>query len=122
MFTVAYLYRIDERVVDDFLRIQRDAAAIYVEHGALEDETLVGVDLAAQYGCQGFGDAIGAAAGQRVFIGLARFRDRTHHDEVMERVDADPRIDALFAEVGDVVSIAEIARGEFDRIVSGRSA
>jgi len=115
--TITYVYRMPPDRVDEFVRIQRAAAAIYVEHGAVDDETLVATDVSPRYGCRGLGEAIGAGTGEAVLIGLSRFRDRAHHDEVMERVNADPRIDDLFAEVGDVIRIDQIARGEFERIV-----
>lgn len=117
MFTIAYVYRMPPDRVDEFVRIQRAAAAIYLEHGAVDDETLSAVDVSPQYGCRGFGEAFGAGADEAVLIGLSRFRDREHHDEVMERVNADPRIEGLFAEVGEVIRIDEIARGEFARLI-----
>lgn len=64
-------------------------------HGATDDETLSAIDVSPQYGCRGFGEALGAGDDEAVLIGLSRFRDRVHHDAVMERVNADPRIDTL---------------------------
>lgn len=116
MHTIVYVYRVAPDRVDDFLEIQRAAARIYVEHGALDDETLGAVDLSPRYGCRGFADAFGAGD-DAVLIGLARFRDRAHHDEVMERVNRDARIDALFEQVGAVLDLGEVALGEFRRVV-----
>ncbi len=116
MHTIVYVYRLAPERVDDFVEIQRAAAQIYVEHGALDDETLLAVDLSPRYGCRGFADALGAGD-DAVLIGLARFRDRAHHDEVMGRVNDDPRIDALFEQVSQVVDIGAVALGEFRRIV-----
>ncbi len=117
MFTIVYVYRLPPDRVDEFIRIQRAAAAIYVEHGAVDDETLSAVDVSPQYGCRGFGEAFGAAPDEAVLLGISRFRDRSHHDEVMAKVNDDPRIDELFAEVTEVVRIDEIARGEFERAI-----
>lgn len=116
MHTIVSVYRVAPERVDDFLEIQRAAARIYVEHGALDDETLGAVDLSPRYGCRGFADAFDAGD-DAVLIGLARFRDRAHHDEVMARVNDDPRIDALFEQVSAVVDIGAVALGEFRRVV-----
>jgi uncharacterized protein YbaA (DUF1428 family) len=45
MFAVVYLFRVARRQADEFLRVQRAAAAIYREHGALDDVTWRPVDL-----------------------------------------------------------------------------
>ena len=116
MHVIVSLFRVAPDRADTFVEIQREAARIYVEHGALDDETLGAVDLSARYGCRGFGEAIDAGD-DVVFVGVTRFRDRAHHDEVMERVNSDPRIDALFAQVSSVVEVSDVAIGEFERIV-----
>ena len=116
MHTIVYVYRVAPDKVDDFLRIQRAAAAIYVEHGALDDETLAPIDLVPKYGLLGMAEAVDAGD-DAVLLGLARFRDRAHHDEVMERVNADARIDALFEEVGQVIELGRVAMGEFERVI-----
>jgi uncharacterized protein YbaA (DUF1428 family) len=79
-------------------------------------DTLGAVDVSPRYGCRGFGDAFGAGD-DAVLVGLARFRDRAHHDEVMARVNDDPRIDALFEQVSAVIDIGSVALGEFHRVV-----
>ncbi len=117
MHSMIYIYRLKRDRLDSFLDIQRQAAAIYKEHGALDDETLQAVDLTPRYGCAGFADAFSAADDETICVGLARYRDRAHHDEVMARVNADPRIDTLFAEVTDVIDLAHVVLGEFERVV-----
>lgn len=117
MFTAVYIYRVPREHVGAFLAIQREALAIYRAHGALDDETLAPVSLAAKYGCAAFDDALPVAPGEEIFISLGRFRDRAHHDAVLARVDADPRIGELYAAVGGLLDIVRIARGEFARAV-----
>ncbi|MEM7092459.1 MAG: DUF1428 family protein [Actinomycetota bacterium] len=117
MYTLAYLFQVEEERVDDFLRIQRQASRIYLEHGALDDETLAPADETPRYGLRSFRDALDLPEGSRPFIGLARFRDEAHHDEVMALVDADPRIDDLFAKMQGVIRISEVAFGDFARVI-----
>lgn len=116
MHVIVSVFRMAPERVNVFIEIQRAAARIYVEHGALDDETLGAVDLSARYGCRGFAEAVDAGD-DAVLVGLTRFRDRAHHDEVMERVNADPRIDALFDQVSAVIEVSNVALGEFERII-----
>lgn len=117
MFTTIYIYRVPRRNVEAFLRVQREAAAIYREFGALDDETLAPVNLEPKYGCSAFPASLDVEDGEEVFISLSRFRDRAHHDEVMGLVDADERIDRLYEEVTMLLDVGRVVRGEFGRVV-----
>lgn len=117
MYTAIYIYRVPSENVEAFLKVQREAAAIYLQHGALDDETLAPSHLEAKYGCVAFPDALEAGQGEEVFVSLSRFRDRAHHEEVMGRVDADDRIDDLYEEITGLMDVGRVARGEFSRVV-----
>jgi uncharacterized protein YbaA (DUF1428 family) len=73
-------------------------------------------DIAPKYGCLGLGDTVPAADDEIVFIGIDGFRDQAHFREIMPRIDADPRINELFAEIQKVVDLATIVRGEFESV------
>lgn len=103
--------------VEAFLQIQREAADIYRHYGALDDATFVASNLEAKYGCTAFGDAFDVAEHEVVLIGLSSFRDRTHHDEVMEKVDADERISMLYHKVTTLLDIGRFVRSEFERVL-----
>ena len=117
MFTSIYIYRVPRENVDAFLRIQREAAAIYESYGALADETYAPVDLKAKYGCVPIFEALDLGEDKEVFIGISRFRDRAHHDQVMSQVDSDERISDLYNEVTKLLDINRVVRGEFERVV-----
>ena len=116
MYVAVTLYRVREPYVPEFLRIQAVAAAVYRREGALDDATFAPAALGALYGTFPFGAAIDLVDDEVLLLGLSTFRDRAHHDEVMARVDADPQIDALFAEVQLVLRLDRVLRGAFERV------
>lgn len=118
MYTSIYIYRVPRKNVDPFLRLQREAAEIYQRYGALADETFAPVDLKAKYGCVPFFKALDVAEDEVIFIGLCRFRDRAHHDQVMAQIDSDGRIDELYDQVTELLDVGRVVRGEFEGVVS----
>jgi uncharacterized protein YbaA (DUF1428 family) len=117
MFTSIYIYQVPRENVELFLRVQEEATTIYQEFGALDDETFAPANLEPKYGCTAFPAALEVEEGEETFISLSRFRDRAHHDEVMEQVDADDRIDRLYEEVTKLLDAGRVIRGEFERVV-----
>jgi uncharacterized protein YbaA (DUF1428 family) len=117
VYASIYIYRVPLANVEAFTNVQREALAIYHEHGAIDDATFAPVDLVARYGCIGFEDGVGAAPDERIFVSVSHFRDRAHHDAVMALVDADPRIERLYDEVTRLLDVARVVRGEFERVV-----
>ena len=117
MYTSLYIYRVPRDNVAAFLCVQREAAAIYCQYGALGDETFGPCNLEAKYGCMPFPAAFELEEGEDVFVSLSRFRDLAHHDEVMSRVDADDRIGELYEQVTGLLDIRRVMRGEFERVV-----
>ena len=116
MYTVVYLFRVPKPNVTAFSRVQHEAGEIYKRYGALDDETLAPVGLEAKYGCLAFSSVVELREDEELFIGLSRFRDRTHHDEVMAKVDADAQINNLYAEMLSLIDMSRVVRGEFERI------
>jgi uncharacterized protein YbaA (DUF1428 family) len=115
VFSSIYLYPVPEDRADDFLRIQRAVLEIYLAYGVLDDITFRPVDLTGKYGCAGFERAVDLRPGETVYVSVSHFRDRAHHDEVMARVDDDPRVNGLFDEIQTILDLCRIVRGEFER-------
>lgn len=113
MYTVIYLFPVPTANVDTFLRVQREAGKIYTQYGALSDETLEPLDLQAAYGCAGFADTLALKGNEDLYMGLSRFRDLAHHDEVMSKVDTDARIGVLYDEMLNVLEMPRVVRGAF---------
>ncbi|HLZ55516.1 MAG TPA: DUF1428 family protein [Ktedonosporobacter sp.] len=117
MYMSIYFYRVPRQHVESFLRIQREAAELYRQLGALDDMTLQGHELAAKYGCLAFDKAIELGEDEVAFVGISIFRDQQHHEEVMRLADVHERMNQLYQEVASLVDIGSIIRGEFARVV-----
>jgi uncharacterized protein YbaA (DUF1428 family) len=113
MFVQLYIYRVPKKNVSAFLRIQKEAAVLYRKYGAIDDETFGASDLDAKYGCIGFPDVFDLRKDEEILFSITRFRDRSHQDKVMAKVNADRRINALYDEVSQLVKINRVVRGEF---------
>jgi uncharacterized protein YbaA (DUF1428 family) len=117
MFSSIAIYVVPEEHVEQFLRVQRETLAIYQDEGCLDEVTFAPVDLHAKYGCTTFDSVLGTAPGEQVFVSVSKFHNRAHHDEVMEKVDADPRLAQLYTELSKLLDTGRIVRGEFERVV-----
>jgi uncharacterized protein YbaA (DUF1428 family) len=117
LYAAIYVYVVPCENVARFLEIQREAAEICLRYGAIDDLTFAPTNLDAKYGCSPFGGVVPLQPSERLFISVGKFRDRAHHDEVMTRVDRDPRINELNYEIVRLLDVSRITRGEFQRIV-----
>jgi len=117
MYTAIYLYRVSHKQLDAFLQVQREAAGIYRNYGALGDITLLGTNLQAKYGGISFDSALPVAEDEVVLVRLSSFRDKAHYDEAMAKVDADQQIATLNQKITTLLGIGRIVRGEFERVV-----
>jgi uncharacterized protein YbaA (DUF1428 family) len=115
MYVQLYVYPVAQSNIAPFLRIQREASELYKRYGAVDDETFEPRNLEPKYGCAGFPDTIRLKQGETVFFSVTRFRDRSHQDEVMSKVNADKRINELYDEISSVIDVKRVVRGEFER-------
>lgn len=117
MYSAIYVYVVPCENVPRFLEIQREAAEIYMRYGAIDDLTFAPTNLEPKYGCGPFAGVVPFQSGERLFISVGKFRDQAHHDNVMQRVDRDPRINELNYEIDRILDVSRITRGEFQRII-----
>ena len=114
-YLVTNLFRVPAEKEAAILRVLGDAAVVVIECGATACEVFALKDAPAKYGCRPIGEAFGAGAGERGYLELMWFRDWAHCDEVMARLDADPRIGSLYDELTSLIDIGTVARGELER-------
>lgn len=67
----------------------------------------------AQYGCLGFDSAVELKDHEVLMMEINRYRDKNHQVEVLSQVDTDPKIDALYNDMIQVIDIGRTVRGEF---------
>jgi uncharacterized protein YbaA (DUF1428 family) len=114
-YLVTNLFRVPAEKEAAILRVLDEAAVVVNECGAAACEVFALADAPTKYGCRPLGEAFGAGAGERVCLEIMRFRDRAHCDEVMAKLDADPRIGPLYERLTALIDIATVARGELER-------
>jgi len=117
MYISLYIYRIPRGNKAAFLRIEKEVSTIYENYGALAVETYTLVSPEVKYGCATFLQVLDVGEDEEVLLGVSRFRDRDHHDEVMTQVDRDDRINELFREAIGLFDISRVVRGEFECVV-----
>ncbi len=113
MYNVIYIYPVPEKNIREFLRIQSEAAKIYLGYGAVSDQTFYLDNPESKYGCLPFSKAITLEKDEQAYISITAFKSSSHHDEVMKKVDADPKIKKLYSEVKKVIDVSRVVRGEF---------
>jgi len=117
MYSSIYLHRVPHYNIDAFVHILNAAAKLYGEHGAVACRLYAPKNMAAKYDCLPFGDVITIAEHEHFFIEVNEFHDLAHHDVVMAKVDADPRIHQLYEDLKVIVDVSCIVRGEFEQIL-----
>ncbi len=114
MYTSIYIFRIKKGDVEEHLSIEREAARIYKEHGALFNDLYRASRLTAKYGCMRFADVMDADEDEEVLVSLTGFEDQSHHDKTMKEINSDPRLLKLFARAEKVVAPDRTVYGEFE--------
>lgn len=116
MYNVLYLYPVLKQNKDRFIEINKKAALIYKEYGAIEDETYQSTFIEAVYGCKGMDSSVELHGDETLMCSVSTFTSKQHHDLVMEKVDADERIEELYNDMIKVIDMNRVVRGEFERV------
>ena len=116
MYNVLYLYPVLNLKKDRFIEINKKAALIYKEYGALEDDTFQSTFIDGIYGCKGMEASVELHENETLMCSVSTFHDKHHHDEVMEKVDSDIRIEELYGDMMKVIDMSRVVRGEFEKV------
>ena len=111
-----YIYRVPFNNQKEFKRIQLESSKIYEEYGAISDITYIGISLDNKYGCTGISTTVPTSKDEIIYFSITKFKDKKHHDEVMEKVDKDIKINQLYNEICSLLDVKKIIRGEFSCI------
>lgn len=116
MYNVLYLYPVLKHKKDRFIEINKKAALIYKEYGAIEDDTFQSTFIDAIYGCKGMEASVELHENETLMCSVSTFNNKHHHDIVMGKVDSDIRIDELYNEMIQVIDMSRVVRGEFEKV------
>lgn len=116
MYIVLYFYPVLKHKKDRFIEINKKAALIYKEYGAIEDETFQSTFIDAFYGCKGMEASVELHENETLMFSVSTFTNKHHHDIVMGKVDSDKRIEELYNEMIQVIDMSRVVRGEFKKV------
>jgi uncharacterized protein YbaA (DUF1428 family) len=86
-----FVLPIPEKNVEDYRRMAKKAAKVWLEHGALEYRECAGDDLQVQMGVP-FSKLLKLKPGETVVFAWIVYKSRAHRDRVNAKVMKDPRM------------------------------
>lgn len=90
-----FLIPLKKDKVDEYKKLARKAAKIWIEHGALEYRECVGDDLNIEGMVFNFPEAAQAKRDETVIFAWVVYKSKAHRDRVNKKIMADPRMDAI---------------------------
>ena len=91
---------------------------IFQKYGVEGEEIFLLQDKTPKYGVTGLWNVISIDDEEELWIGLNRFKNIRHCEEVMKKFDNDPETEKLYNEfVNSVSAASRVIRGEFEKIV-----
>jgi len=114
MYIHIYLYVIPQNKRDLFLEIIKKVREKYEHFGALEGEHIyIARDANPKYGCLGLTTVMKPARDEEIWMGIIKFENAKHAEEVLSKTDADPEVDRLYDEFVENFQVDRILRCEF---------
>lgn len=103
--------------LDAYREVAQQAAAIWLEHGALQYTECVADDLGGDF-CRSFTDTAAANTDETVIFAWAVFADRAARDAANAKIMADERLKALCPESQTLFDCKRMAFGGFRTLVA----
>ena len=112
-----FLLPVPRANLDAYRTVAEKAAAIWLEHGALQYTECVADDLGADF-CRSFADTASARDDETVIFAWAVFADREARDAANAKIMADERLKALCPESEPLFDCKRMAFGGFKTLVA----
>lgn len=112
-----FLLAIPTAKLEEYRKVAEQAAAIWIEHGALEYTECAADDMKAE-GCRSFIETTAAKEDETVIFAWTVFADRAARDAANAKIMADERLAALCPATGPIFDCKRMAFGGFKPIVS----
>ena len=116
-----FLLPVPAAKLEDYRQLAQQAAAIWIEHGALHYVETAADDLDTEF-CRSFAAAAGVEQGETVIFAFAMFADRSARDAANARIMADERLKAACPASQAIFDCQRMAFGGFKTIVNESSA
>jgi uncharacterized protein YbaA (DUF1428 family) len=112
-----FLLPIPTSKLEEYRKLAEQAAAIWIEHGALEYTECAADDLSTEF-CRSFTETAAANEDETVIFAWAVFADRSARDAANAKIMADERLQAICPASGQIFDCKRMAFGGFKTIVS----
>lgn len=112
-----FLLPIPKSKLEDYRQIAQQAAAIWIEHGALQYTECAADDMSTDF-CRSFVSAADAKEDETVIFAWAVFADREARDAANAKIMADERLQAICPATAAIFDCKRMAFGGFKTIVS----
>lgn len=112
-----FLLAIPKAKLEDYRQIAEQAAAIWLEHGALQYTECAADDLNTEE-CRSFTSAADAKDDETVIFAWAVFADREARDAANAKIMADERLAAMCSATAAIFDCKRMAFGGFKALVS----
>jgi uncharacterized protein YbaA (DUF1428 family) len=112
-----FLLAIPKDRVPEYRKLAEQAAAIWMEHGALQYTECAADDLNTEW-CRRFDETAGAQENETVIFAWAIFADRESRDAANAKIMADERITSMGDQTGKIFDCKRMSFGDFNVIVS----
>jgi len=90
-----YLLSVPEANLPAYKKVATKFGKLAKEHGALSYQEFLGEDLESVGGLLSFAKAVKPKEGETVVAAVAEFKNKTHRNQVMKKLLADPRVDEI---------------------------
>ena len=112
-----FLLPVPTAKLEEYRQLAQQAAAIWIEHGALHYVEAAVDDLTTEF-CRSFAAAADTKDGETVVFAFAIFADRAARDAANAKIMADERINAISPASNSIFDCKRMAFGGFKTIVN----
>jgi uncharacterized protein YbaA (DUF1428 family) len=113
-----YVLPVPKKNLKAYQRIAKQAAKVWMDHGALSYREAAGDDLQSKWGVP-FGRQMKLKKGETVVFAYVEYKSRAHRDKVNARVWKDPRIAAMCDPKDMPFDCERMVYGGFKVLVAG---
>ncbi len=99
-----YLYRIPKKNHNAMVSLQGQIGQMWKRHGILGAEVFQLTPAETFKGFSNLSEKIAAEPNEEVWVGMQRFRDREHRDEIVAKIRQDSTAGPLFGKFYELVS------------------
>ncbi len=108
-----FLYRVPKKKAEAFVQALKPIMRLFEDAGAISEELLKPVDMAAKFGAMSIPEAVSTLQDEELWIEIARFKDAAHMQNVHDIVSKNPRLEILHSRFDLLITGKQVYHAEF---------